>query len=253
MKRDTGLDILRGVGLLLIILAHVNPPALIFQLRNFDVPLMVLVSGIVFGISSGASKSYIEYFISRIRRLVFPTWIFLSIFFVIYILRTLLTGVSFPFSNSTILSSYLLITGIGYVWIIRVFLLVALAMPLLFKLKKNFRGSFYLIILLLIYLGYELLYYFYPANLIGSDFSIINFLFQNIIFYLLPYGVIAGLGLSISKMSKRNIGLLTLGFLVILISSSLINHFAFTQNFKYPPSLYYLVLRIFCFIVLFHC
>ncbi len=46
--RDTRIDFLRFVGLIMIIFAHVNPPAVLFQLRNFDVPLMVLISGVSF-------------------------------------------------------------------------------------------------------------------------------------------------------------------------------------------------------------
>lgn len=37
-------DILKVIALLCIILAHVNPNGLVFQLRNFDVPLMIIIS-----------------------------------------------------------------------------------------------------------------------------------------------------------------------------------------------------------------
>lgn len=36
MKRKQYIDILKVIGLLGIILAHVTPPAVVFQLRNFD-------------------------------------------------------------------------------------------------------------------------------------------------------------------------------------------------------------------------
>ena len=45
------IDFLKLLGLFCIILAHVNPPAIIMQIRNFDVPLMVILSGFL------ASKS----------------------------------------------------------------------------------------------------------------------------------------------------------------------------------------------------
>jgi fucose 4-O-acetylase-like acetyltransferase len=51
-SRDIRFDILKVIGLFCIILAHVSPPSLIFQLRNFDVPLMVMISGSVFYLSS---------------------------------------------------------------------------------------------------------------------------------------------------------------------------------------------------------
>ncbi|SFK21637.1 hypothetical protein SAMN04488079_106193 [Methylophaga sulfidovorans] len=43
--RDHRIDLLRFIGLSMIIFAHVGPPSILFQLRNFDVPLMVLISG----------------------------------------------------------------------------------------------------------------------------------------------------------------------------------------------------------------
>lgn len=116
--RDFKIDILRFIGLFLIILAHTNVPSIIFQLRNFDVPMMVLISGIVFSLSYRATQNYPEYLWKRVKRLVLPVWIFLSLFFVFL----------FVFKNNdprlnieTVLNSYLFINGIGYVWIIRVF------------------------------------------------------------------------------------------------------------------------------------
>lgn len=245
-NRDISLDSLRAIGLLLIILAHVNPPSLIFQLRNFDVPLMVLVSGIVFGISSGANKSYLVYLVSRIRRLVFPTWIFLSIFFIFYFLWSLTADHDFPYSIPTITSSYTLISGIGYVWIIRVFLLVALVLPFLLKLTRKFNSDgAYLLFLFLVYIIYEFLYYFYPAKLIASQHPLADLLIQNIIFYLLPFGAVAGLGLVIPKMKRRNLIILIAGFFVLFVLLAVTNNFAFTQNYKYPPRIYYLSYALF--------
>lgn len=51
-NRDLSLDLLHAAGLICIILAHVNPPELLFQLRTFDIVMMVAVSTI----------SYTEYF-----------------------------------------------------------------------------------------------------------------------------------------------------------------------------------------------
>jgi fucose 4-O-acetylase-like acetyltransferase len=60
--RDNKFDVLRIIGLLCIILAHTNPSGILFQLRNFDVPLMVMVSGAVFGYSASNNKlPYLKY------------------------------------------------------------------------------------------------------------------------------------------------------------------------------------------------
>ena len=78
--RDLRIDFLKFVGLVMIILAHSGPPGGIFQLRNFDVPLMVFCSGFVF--SYGVSYSgYLSYVMARLQRLVIPVWFFLLFFF----------------------------------------------------------------------------------------------------------------------------------------------------------------------------
>lgn len=45
-KRDISIDILRFIGISFIILAHVNPPDTILNIRCFDVSLMLFVSGL---------------------------------------------------------------------------------------------------------------------------------------------------------------------------------------------------------------
>lgn len=55
LRRIGYIDFLKTLGLLLLILAHVDAPAFILQLRCFDVPLMVILSGIL------AKDSYKRY------------------------------------------------------------------------------------------------------------------------------------------------------------------------------------------------
>lgn len=47
-ERNPYIDFLRAFGLLLLFVAHTNPPALLHALRTFDVPLMVVVSAICY-------------------------------------------------------------------------------------------------------------------------------------------------------------------------------------------------------------
>lgn len=76
--RDPYIDFLRFLGLALIILVHVNCPNLIKQIRCFDVPLMVFVSGLSCSYKSG---DFWGYLLKRTKRLIIPTWIF---FYYIY-------------------------------------------------------------------------------------------------------------------------------------------------------------------------
>lgn len=83
-SRMFSLDLLRVLGLLCIILAHVSPPNIIFQIRNFDVPFMVMISGILFNLTNiekDDKVNIMEYVKKRFVRLVIPVWIFLSILF----------------------------------------------------------------------------------------------------------------------------------------------------------------------------
>ena len=47
-KRLLNIDILKFIGIICIIIAHTNPPKIIFQIRNFDVILMCIISIFLF-------------------------------------------------------------------------------------------------------------------------------------------------------------------------------------------------------------
>lgn len=130
-KRSTQIDLLRLLGLALIVLAHVSPPFWLYQLRNFDVPLMVFLSGLGSARKEPGVGAYFAYAGKRFVRLIVPTWIFLTIFFALMaVLRRV--GVSkFDYTPQMVATSFLLWGGIGYVWIIRVFFCIALIAPLL--------------------------------------------------------------------------------------------------------------------------
>lgn len=86
------IDLLKAIGLLLIILAHAKPGFFIMQLRIFDVALMVLVSGYLAQASYTRSKSLAEYYKKRVIRLYMPTFCFLTFFFLFF----LYSHIAFP-------------------------------------------------------------------------------------------------------------------------------------------------------------
>lgn len=236
--RDEKVDFLRFVGLAMIILAHIGPPAILHQLRNFDVPLMLMVAGMSFGLSY-RGESYGAYLWQRVNRLVFPVWIFLSIYF------SLLYWTGFPTAlptPETITSSYLLLSGIGYVWIIRVFLLVALVAPLIARVDRQIHShSRYFLTTAAIYLFYELLL---MATTPMID-SLAGRIFEGSVLYLLPYGLIFWIGMRLPALSRSQVAGLTLGAVAVFATlGSLLylklGKFIPTQDFKYSPSAYYL-------------
>ena len=237
--RDNRVDILRFLGLAMIVLAHVNPPEIIFQIRNFDVPLMVMVSGVSFSLSY-KQESYISYLWKRVKRLLFPLWIFLTCYFALIFF----TGypIKLP-SVRTILESYSLLSGIGFVWIIRVFLFMAALAPFIMKLhlksKKNFH---YFLTISLTYLAYEIILLISKPFFSTSKWVII---FENIILYLMPYAVIFAIGLRLNSINRKLLVYMAISCLSafgIIALSFYLNSGLFiqTQNFKYPPSIYYL-------------
>ena len=242
--RDDRIDILRFIGLAMIIFAHVDPPELLFQLRNFDVPLMVLVSAMSFGLSYKSSESYSSYVWKRIKRLVFPVWIFLTGYFIALLV---FNPGSDELEPSTLINTYTLLHGIGYVWIIRVFLLVALASPFIFSWhQKTQNNGKYFLTLTIFFLIYELLRYLSLPLIQQGTGELVS----AAVLYIIPYGIIFAIGLRMGQLNKRQlqfINLLSLVTFTLIALWLLIRNGQFmpTQEFKYPPSIYYLSYALF--------
>ena len=131
-QRDSSIDVLRFVGLSLIILAHSAPPDTIFNLRTFDVPLMLFVSGLT--LFNKQPVFSIGVFMHRVLRLVLPVYIFMTIYFIIAV-TIQSKGINLNVTKTDIIGTYLLLAG--YVWIIRVFLIVGLLTPFLLYLRDH--------------------------------------------------------------------------------------------------------------------
>jgi len=253
--RDFRFDALRAIGLFAIIFAHVDPPATLFQLRNFDVPLMVLLMGTVYTLSSSKNLDYFKYLYHRVFRLYVPTAIFLILFFLIKLVIANFSGTAFPYSKDVILSSFELTTGIGYVWIIRVFIIIALIMPFLWGRYQKIGNKKFLWTLFFVYIGYEILSQIYPYSGL-ENYVLVDKIFENIIFYLLPFGCVAGLGLAIKDLDRKALTRLATFFGSIFLALALYylnttGHFAPTQSAKYPPHIYYLSYALFVSILLY--
>ncbi|EKH6432558.1 hypothetical protein O8Q81_000289 [Klebsiella oxytoca] len=119
MNRNVVVDLMRFLGIALIILAHVEPPNIIFQARTFDVPMMVFVSGMAYYCSGKSQVNLVHYAISRFKRLVLPVWIFFIFFFsIIFIFK--ITQFQNLLTFKSIVSTFML-SGFSYVWIIKIF------------------------------------------------------------------------------------------------------------------------------------
>ena len=130
------------------------------------------------------------------------------------------------YSEKIIIASLALGNGIGYVWIVRVFLLTALAMPFLENIYQVMSKKRYLVSLGIIYLIYELIYFKYPG--------------VNIFYELIPYSCVAGWGILAKDLNKKQLFISAIWFGSIFLIMFFDRHLIGTQIDKYPPRLYYL-------------
>ncbi len=230
-NRDISIDLLRFIALSCIILAHVGPTPLLFQLRNFDVPLMVFLSGISYCVSSkrGNTVSYMGYCVKRFKRLILPVWFFLPIYF----LQCSITSNELP-SFYQVTTYFTFTTNTFYIWIIRVFFIIALFAPLIaLALRKINNSSFYAIIISAFAL-FEHLVHFGKFTSFACTLLLTN----------IPYIFIFALGYKAIGLNKKQLlvtggGILTIFIVLILYYYNQTGKCIPTQQFKYPPRLYY--------------
>jgi fucose 4-O-acetylase-like acetyltransferase len=239
-KRNYIYDQLKVIALICIMLAHVNPNSLIFQIRNFDVPLMVLISvWLSLKTINDERFSYRKYIIKRIERLVKPTWIFLTIYFIINLFFGQL------FTLREIIGSYLLVDGIGYVWIIRIYIFIAIITPLINYFFKKSK------ILLFIVITTQILIYYFMINYSLYLSDKIQLILNVTVLDFIGYSFIVYIAIFINKVTDLKKGLVAIIFGLIYITLAFHNNFLSTQLFKYPLRLYYLAYAIFVGILLY--
>lgn len=249
-KNEEIIDILKTIGILMIILAHVCDNKIIMQIRSFDVPLLVIVSGMLSISSCKKSKSIKDYYKKRILRLIIPTYIFIIFYFILIKLLKIVVGdYDYRVDIAALIKSFLLMDGIGYIWIIRIYLLTAIITPLIIKLKELNKNKLYLGILIGIYIVYEITYL-----LIGDA----NLFLKNILYYIIPYGCILAIGMECSEFNKKKstkkyfFGIIAMIIYVIsaIIMYLIHGEYIYTSVFKYPPRIYYISYAVFISMVL---
>lgn len=245
-KRDTSIDFLRAVGLLMIILAHVTAPKIIHQLRNFDVVLMVLIIGYVYMMNTKKGISYSSYIIKRFKRLIIPTWSFLIFYFILF--SMLPQWLNIRYETRDYIYSFLLLSGqpdlpgIGFVWIMRIYFSIAFVLPISASLLNKYGMSRFCLGLSFLWGVYELLI------ILSVRTSFLGSYFEWYVIYSIGYGIISSIGFIIYRISKRNLIALSITFFCIFCALMPLYGFEPTQKAKYPPSIYYVSYALFvCF------
>ncbi|MFZ7131019.1 MAG: acyltransferase family protein [Eubacteriales bacterium] len=249
-QRDRRIDILRALSILCIILAHSNPTNLLFNIRNFDVTMMIFLMGASYYISqSNSSVNYFQYVIKRMKRLLIPTWIFLTVFFVLFFLLSLVYNHSFYFSARDILTSYMMTKGIGYVWIMRVFFIISLFAPLIAYLSSKVKKNY--VYFSLIFIAYVVYHVLMKFNLAMRP-SVIQKITEYYVIECLGYSIVLAIGIRIFSIKKLDLIKFSFFFAILYVILSVYYNFVPIQDFKYPPTIYYFSYGLFVSFILFY-
>ncbi len=233
--RDTRIDFLKFIGLLGLVTAHVSSNSIMIQIRSFDVNLLVILSAML------ASRRQIElspepmfkYYKKRFTRLVFPTWIFLTGYFIMRFL------VFDEFEIKPMAKSYLLIGGtVNYVWIIYVYLVCAFVAPFAqrFDISKGVKNNLIFCAIFIFYL-------------IIAEISS-NVYYRMVVLYPIFYGLLTVLGMNWNRFAKQKKILIIASCLVVYIILAIVicterGYFVATSTeYKYPPKLYYIAYTV---------
>lgn len=247
-KRDFSLDLLRFLGVLVIMVAHAEPPSWLYQLRNFGTPLLVVASALTYEFIYRHKRMEIKSFYKRrLSRLIFPAWMFLAVFFAFFTLTSQIAGQPNPFSPKIMADSYYF-SGILYIWILKVYIVLALITPFALKIESKVKSSIiYYTVLFFLYAAYEILF------AIFSPYIPVNYrpvLCSNVLLFI-PYTLLFLYGLKLGKLRRRtifSISFIALGIFLIMaaIKYSEEGEFVQTQEYRYPPTLYFLSYAFFC-------
>lgn len=245
-RRIPHIDALKVLGLLLIILAHVSPPQILFHVRTFDVPMMVVLAGYLgffsyrrHHASGGKAGRFIW---KRFVRIAVPTWIFT---FCLYVPIHALRGNEYTFSELVKIFLFQR-EPMGYIWIALVYILSAVALPISFNLGVNKAKTF------CIFIGAYIVYEILVAFEIGTE----NALISSTIYQIIPYGLLTLIGMNLAcgeKCIAKKIAIVAgILFTVLLLSNLLIkNEILSPQSAKYPATLYYLSYGVTATMILF--
>lgn len=236
-KRNYRVDILRSIASILLILAHVNPPHYIAEIRTFDVVLLAVLSGM--SVSYSHRYNYKTYLIKRFKRLALPTYVCMAVVFGLSAVICLILHREQLYGLNVILPSlFFSDKGMGYIWIVKVYLIMAVfAYPLL-KIDRLIKNDYLMIGII----GSGILL---QALLLKIDVIRQLPLFDDYFAYVLPYLMLELIGIRWTRNSKKfQYGIILSSLAVLAVLCIALKGFS-PSAFKYPPTHLYVVYGIF--------
>ena len=226
-KRNNKIDYIRAICTLLVILAHMDIPWILNEIRTFDVVALVLVSGL--SINYAEINGYINYIIKRIKKLVVPTYITITFIFLLsFVFCYLFRNNNQLFDADTMLKSYLFAGGIGYIWIVKVYLAIALALPIIKNVIVERKKWFWVELVL-----------FWGIYLVVEMFLGNNKIWYEYFFQTFPYILVASIGVYLFYNPHCFSYIFTIFSLITIIYA--IGYQGFTPSlYKFPPKGFYM-------------
>lgn len=240
MDRNHSIDFLRSIGTLLIILAHVSAPKLLTDIRSFDVITLVFISGMSIGYSK--KKSYKQYIGSRIKKLLLPAYIAAFLICSIIGLGSIVfDGINISWNY--VIRSFLLIDGnsIGFIWIVKVYLFIAMLLPIIQAFENRIVNSnnLYIVIFIFLVLTSVCIKYF-NSSIVVNEY----------LYYAIQYSLVALIGLRFSKDKATRFVPLILSIIVFWVYQIYIGEFSIS-DYKFPPHIYWISYGIIITIILY--
>lgn len=131
--RDMHIDVLRAMAILWMIVMHINPSFpqyawanFIWNIGQWVVPAFILCSIAVDRENVQSFKGYVSYLIKRLKRLLVPYYLWL----ISYLFLTVVLGGK-VLTFSYVWKNILLVGGSNYNWLIFLFVIVTVAVPVL--------------------------------------------------------------------------------------------------------------------------
>lgn len=198
---------------------------------------MVFISAICFHPNRNGYGAYLK---KRFIRIYKPVCVFLIVFFIIsYIGSYFIPQLNFDYTK--IIGSFLLLNkpSIGYVWIMRVFLMAAVILPLIYDYIKRFSSLNTLIVTLSIFLLSECLNH----SLSFIEQGWLKFILSEYILYIIAYSYIIIWGLTSANANKSILLLYLCSIAIIYLAYCIYkSEFIFDPTLsKYPPHGFYLL------------
>ena len=245
-ERNTTIDFLRGLAVVLMILIHatayfLSDPVVknIWDYTHFAVPLFVFCSAFIFFAKDSITTLSFSYIWKRLKRLILPYYFFLIPFFILVLIDN-----PQSFNIRQVMEKLFLSGGRDLNWLVILFIYFLFLIPIIHFMYRKKKWLFYILSSTAFVSSILFLFYIPPV-----PFRFVMWL---------PWTFFLVFALLFTEQKKNNyffIGTVILSALAFFITRDILQAqgktLVLTEN-KYPPNLYYLSYGIFFTTVMYY-